>query len=113
MKPEDKIRIQHMIDAVEEALSFCSGISENEFNKNRMLVLSVIKEIEIIGEAASKISEETKLRYKHIPWQDIVGMRNRLIHGYFDVNMKLVWNTIKRDLPYLNKALRGISKIYE
>jgi uncharacterized protein with HEPN domain len=61
MKPEDKIRIKHMIDAAEEALSFTAGISETEFNKNRMLVLSIIKEIEIIGEAASKVSEDTKL----------------------------------------------------
>ncbi len=58
--------------------------------KTECFFLSVIKEIEIIGEAASKISEETKLKYDHIPWQDIVGMRYRLIHGYFDVNMKLV-----------------------
>lgn len=108
MNPEDKIRIQHMIDAAEEALSFCSGISEKEFNKNRMLVLSVIKEIEIIGEAASKISEETKLRYNNIPWLDIVGMRNRLIHGYFDVDIRMVWNTIKNDLPSLLKSLKEI-----
>lgn len=108
MKLDDKIRIQHMIDAAEEALSFVSDKSEKEFNKNRMLVLSIIKEIEIIGEAASKISEETKLRYNNIPWQDIVGMRNRLIHGYFDVNIKLVWNTIKNDLPSLLKSLKEI-----
>lgn len=108
MKLDDKIRIQHMIDAAEEALSFVSDKSENEFNRNRMLVLSIIKEIEIIGEAASKISEETRLKYNNIPWQDIVGMRNRLIHGYFDVNIKLVWNTIKNDLPSLLKSLKEI-----
>lgn len=108
MKLDDKIRIQHMIDAAEEALSFVSDKSENEFNRNRMLVLSIIKEIEIIGEAASKISEETKLKFNNIPWQDIVGMRNRLIHGYFDVDIKLVWNTIKNDLPSLLKSLKEI-----
>jgi uncharacterized protein with HEPN domain len=105
MKPEDKIRIRHMIAAAEEALSFIIDISETEFNKNRMLVLSIIKEIEIIGEAASKISEDTRLHHNNIPWQDIVDMRNRLIHGYFDVNVKLVWNTIKNDLPSLIKSL--------
>ncbi|MEW6006503.1 MAG: HepT-like ribonuclease domain-containing protein [Stygiobacter sp.] len=108
MKLDDKIRIQHMIDAAEEALSFVSDKSENEFNRNRMLVLSIIKEIEIIGEAASKISEETKLKFNNIPWQDIVGMCNRLIHGYFDVDIKLVWNTIKNDLPSLLKSLKEI-----
>lgn len=102
-----------MIDAAEEALSFTAGISETEFNKNRMLVLSIIKEIEIIGEAASKVSEDTKLKHNKIPWQDIVDMRNRLIHGYFDVNVKLVWNTIKNDLPSLLKSLNEILRSNE
>jgi uncharacterized protein with HEPN domain len=108
MKPDDKIRVQHMIDAAEEVKSFVADASEQDFIKNRMLILSVIKEIEIIGEAASKISEVTKLEYPDIPWQDIVGMRNRLIHGYFDVNVKLVWNTVKNNLPDLNKSLKEI-----
>lgn len=108
MKPDDKIRVQHMIDAAEEAKSFVGDTSEQDFIKNRMLILSVIKEIEIIGEAASKISEVTKLEYPDIPWQDIVGMRNRLIHGYFDVNVKLVWNTVKNNLPALIESLKEI-----
>jgi uncharacterized protein with HEPN domain len=100
MRPEDRIRILHMIDAAEEAMSFVADSSEKDFSKNRMLILSVIKEIEIIGEAASKISEGTKSKYSNIPWQDIIGMRNRLIHGYFDVSVKLVWNTTKNNLPH-------------
>jgi uncharacterized protein with HEPN domain len=110
MKPEDKIRIRHMIDAAEEALSFITDISETEFNKSRMLVLSIIKEIEIIGEAASKIPEDTRLKHSNVPWQDIIDMRNRLIHGYFDVNVKLVWNTLKNDLPPLILSLKEILK---
>ena len=108
MKPEDKVRIQHMIEGVEEALSFSSDVTENDFFKNRMLILSVIKDIEIIGEAASKISEETRSKFLQIPWKDIIGMRNRLIHGYFDVDIKLVWNTLKYNLPSLLKNLNEI-----
>ncbi|MGB5531092.1 MAG: HepT-like ribonuclease domain-containing protein [Ignavibacteriaceae bacterium] len=108
MKDNDRIRIQHIIDASEEALSFVLNVDRENFFKNRMLILSIIKEIEIIGEAASKISEETKLQYSHIPWKDIVGMRNRLIHGYFDVNVELVWNTTKNNLPPLIKSLKEI-----
>jgi uncharacterized protein with HEPN domain len=67
MKPEDGIRIQHMIDAANEALFFTGDIVEEDFSRNRMLILSVIKEVEIIGEAASKISEETKSKYPDIP----------------------------------------------
>jgi uncharacterized protein with HEPN domain len=101
MKDSDRIRIQHIIDAAEEALSFVEEIKIENFSKNRMIILSVIKEIEIIGEAASKISQETKSNHTTIPWKDIVGMRNRLIHGYFDVDIKLVWNTVKNDIPSL------------
>ena len=73
-----------------------------------MIILSVIKDIEIICEAASKISEEIKIRNSDVPWQDIIGMRNRLIHGYFDVDIKLVWNTTKNNLPSLLKTLISI-----
>ena len=106
MKPDDKIRIMHMVDAAEEALSFVAESSQIEFSENRMLILSIIKEIEIIGEAASKISEGAKSEFSDIPWQDIVGMRNRLIHGYFDVDVTMVWNTIKNNLPSLIKSLK-------
>ncbi|HSD63824.1 MAG TPA: HepT-like ribonuclease domain-containing protein [Ignavibacteriaceae bacterium] len=64
-------------------------------------MLSIIKEIEIIGEAASKLSEEYIENHSDVPWIDIVGMRNRLIHGYFDVDIELIWNTVKKDLPDL------------
>ena len=73
-----------------------------------MLILSVIKDIEITGEAASKITTETKTKYDNIPWKDIVGMRNRLIHGYFEVDIKLVWNTAKNNLPQLLNSLKEI-----
>ncbi|NCS90662.1 MAG: DUF86 domain-containing protein [Ignavibacteria bacterium] len=108
MGDEDRIRFRHMIDASEEDLSFVRTAKKEEFSQSRQLILSVIKDIEIIGEAASKISEETKLKYPIIPWKDIVGMRNRLIHGYFDVNINLVWNTTKNNLPPLIKSLKEI-----
>ena len=110
MNQNDRIRIKHMLIAAEEALTFVEKVNYEEFSKNRMLILSVIKDIEIIGEAASKISNETMNLYSVIPWQDIIGMRNRLIHGYFDVDIKLVWNTLKYNLPDLIKQLINILK---
>ena len=98
-----------MIDATEEALSFTSGISRQEFSSNRMLILSVIKDIEIIGEAASRVTSDTKTDYPKIPWKDIILMRNRLIHGYFDVDISLVWNTVEQDLPELLQMLKKIT----
>jgi len=73
-----------------------------------MLVLSLIRELEIIGEAASKISAETRSQNTSIPWQDISGMRNRLIHAYFDVDLDTVWSTVSRDLPTLKAELEKI-----
>ncbi len=73
-----------------------------------MLTLSLIKSIEIIGEAASKISEECKNQNSIIQWIDIINMRHRLIHTYFDINLDIVWKTIIADLPELVDELREI-----
>ncbi|GIK62031.1 MAG: DUF86 domain-containing protein [Ignavibacteriota bacterium] len=108
MQQSDFIRIKHMIDAAEEAISFAEGKQRKDLDKERMLVLSVIKEIEIIGEAASKISIEVKAEYSNIPWDEITGMRNHLVHGYFDVDLDMLWNTIKQDLPSLITNLKKI-----
>ena len=95
----DKILLQHMLDAAKEALSFASGKTRTDLETNRMLVLSLVKDIEIIGEAASRVSEEFKASYPQIPWQEIIGMRNRLIHVYFDVDLDVLWSTVTKNLP--------------
>jgi len=108
MQPHDDIRLRHMLDSAEEAIEFAAGKSRNDFDDNRKLLLAIIKSIEIIGEAASQISEARKAENDNIPWKDIIGMRNRLSHGYFDVNLDIVWQTVKTDLPDLIKALKEI-----
>lgn len=97
-----------MIDATEEVLSFIYRKTEIEFRKDRKLILSSIKEIEIIGEAASKISPDFKKQHPEIPWDEIIRTRNRLIHGYFDINLNIVWKTVARDLPDLAKKLKEL-----
>jgi uncharacterized protein with HEPN domain len=105
MGPEDLIRIRHILDAVKEALAFSMDKFRDDLDNNRMLTLAIIKELEIIGEAASKITPEFKASQPHIPWLDIVGMRNRLTHGYFDVDLDLVWTTLQEDLPLILEQL--------
>lgn len=97
-----------MIDAAEEAISFVEGKDREALDSERMLVLSVIKEIEIIGEAAAKVSVEVKEINSQVPWDDITGMRNHLIHGYFNVDLEMLWNTVKLDLPMLLIKLKKI-----
>ena len=108
MLKDDRIRLQHMLDAANEALTFIQGKIRADLDSDRMLVLSLTRELEIIGEAASKISAETRSQNTSIPWQDISGMRNRLIHAYFDIDLDTIWTTVSRDLPTLKAELEKI-----
>jgi len=98
---DDRVRLQHMLDAVNEALTFTEGKVRADLDHDRMLVLSLIRELEIIGEAASKVFRGTRSQNNVVPWRDITGMRNRLIHAYFDVDLDTVWRTVTKDLPAL------------
>lgn len=87
-----------MLDAAKEAISFVEGKTRKDLDKNRILLLAIVKELEIIGEAAVKVSKETKKNLHAIPWESIAGIRNRLIHAYFDIDLDRVWDTVKDDL---------------
>ncbi len=108
MQDKDRIRLLHMMEAAKEALSFLKGKSRQDLDQNRQLVLAIIREVEIIGEAAGKVSEEVRSQYPQVPWLDIVNMRHHLIHVYFDVDLNIVWDTAVKDLPDLVKALETI-----
>jgi uncharacterized protein with HEPN domain len=97
-----------MRDAAIEAIDFVAGRSRDELNTNRMLTLALVKDIEIIGEAASIISAECRARYSQLPWVQIIGMRNRLTHAYFEVNLDIVWQVVTNDLPALVMELEEI-----
>ena len=103
MLPDDKTRLSHMRDASAEALSFIAGKTRDDLDDDRQLVLALIKSVEIIGEAAARVSPEMKSAAPAIPWADIVGMRNRLIHAYFDVDLDILWKTIAHELPSLHQ----------
>jgi uncharacterized protein with HEPN domain len=105
---DDKVRLRHMLDAAREAISFSSDKSRSALDSDRMLVLALVKDIEMIGEAASRVSEETQTAYSDIPWPELIGMRNRLIHAYFDINLDIVWQTVVEDLPALLSKLEVI-----
>ena len=108
MRKDDAIRVRHMIDAAREALLFAKDKTRHHLSSDRMLTLSLIKSIEMIGEAASTVTDETRAQFPEIPWRDIVGMRNRLIHVYYDIDLDRVWDTITDDLPGLLVQLEKI-----
>lgn len=105
MQSTDLVRMRHMLDAAREAVSFIAGKNRQDLDANRMLTLSLVKDVEILGEAASKVSEEGKRVSPDIPWRDIIAMRNRLIHGYFDVDLNIVWHTVTDELPPIIQQL--------
>lgn len=108
MQPDDRIRIQHMLDSAWEVQAFVEDRTRDDLDNDRMLVLALVKAIEIIGEAASRISEETQEHYKTIPWMSIIGMRNRLVHAYYDIDLNILWATVWDDLPPLVAELEKI-----
>jgi len=108
MLPDDVIRLRHMLDSAREAAEFADGKLRSDLDDDRMLLLAIIKSIEIIGEAASKVSDTCRAEYDNIPWRDIIGMRNRLSHGYYDLNLDIVWETVQSDLPNIINSLNQI-----
>ena len=93
--------MRHMLDAAREALAFAQDRTLDDVRNDRMLALSLVKELEIIGEAAGRVSEDVKAMAPEVPWPVLVGMRNRLIHAYFDIDAEIVWITVTTGLPEL------------
>jgi uncharacterized protein with HEPN domain len=96
------VRMRHMRDHAREARQHASGRTRADLDRDRLLVL-----VEVIGEAASQVPAEVRERFPSIPWRDIIGMRNRLIHGYDVVDLDALWDTVTNDLPPLIAQLEA------
>jgi uncharacterized protein with HEPN domain len=99
MKRDDSVYIRHIWDAIERIDKYTSGVDEKTFLSNTLIQDAVIRQIEVIGEAAKRLSPELRQTRADIPWQDIAGMRDKLIHGYFGVEIPQVWLTLVTDFP--------------
>ncbi len=111
MNKDDTVFLKHILDAIDLIDDYLKDKSYEEFEENRMLQDAVIREIEIIGEATKNLSVEFRNKYSEIPWRQIAGMRDKLIHGYFGVDLGAVWDTATKDIPSLRKKLREILKM--
>ncbi len=107
-RSEDITRMRHMLDAGLKAVEFTRGCERTDLDKDEKLSLSIVRLLEILGEAANNISDECQEEFPEIPWRQIAATRNRLIHGYFDVDLDVVWQIITKDLPALVAQLEAI-----
>ena len=108
MREDDRIRVGHMIEAGDSIRQFMSGRDRTALDTDRMLLFAVVRAIEVIGEAASKVSQEARDAAKAIPWRSIIGMRNRIVHAYWDIDTEIVWKTVTEEIPALLPLLRGL-----
>ena len=107
-RKSDVIRLRHILDAAKKALHFTKEKSRTDLDTEEQLTLALVRLLEIMGEAASKVTPATQSLYPSFPWKQIIGTRNRLIHGYDQVNLDILWQIIKADLPPLVTELQKI-----
>ena len=105
---DDLTYIEHINESIDKIKRFTSQLTRENFNNNEMVQDAVIRNIEIIGEAAKQISNQFRDQYTDIPWKEITGMRDRLIHGYAGVDLSLVWDTVENDLPGLQNQIKSL-----
>lgn len=108
---DDQLYIEDMKSFTSEAIDLTKGISLDECHKNRVLQLALVKLLENIGEASIKVSNYYKENYRNIPWEELRGMRNRLVHGYNKINLEIVYHTCRTDLPFLLNELQKIENL--
>jgi len=108
MFKDDEIRLRHILDAAQEAVQFIEGHCREDLDTDRKLNLSLVRLLEIIGEAARGTTTGFRQKYSELPWKSMAGMRDRLIHGYFDVNLDVVWKTVTNDLQPLIDKIKKI-----
>lgn len=104
----DHISLQQMLGHAQQAVAMAQQRQRQDLETDYMLQLALTRLVEILGEAAARVSPPTREKYPEIPWQAMVGMRNRLIHGYDKVDLNLLWDTIEIDLPPLMAMLERI-----
>lgn len=101
----DLIRLKHIYEAAQKAIQFVATREQKDLEDDEMLVLALTRLVEIIGEASTHISDNVRETMPDIPWKQMIGMRNRLIHGYYDIDNDVLWKTIQNNLPTLVESL--------
>lgn len=105
---DDIITLRQMLDHTEEAVTLAGTRMRSELESDRIFFLALLKLVEIVGEAATRVSQKTQEAHTEIPWREIIGTRNRLIHGYDNVDYDILWNIVTLDFPMLAQQIKNL-----
>ncbi|MCO5381534.1 MAG: DUF86 domain-containing protein [Methanosarcina barkeri] len=113
MRKNDLIYLNHILNSIERIEEYTGNIEKSNFLSNNLVQDGTIRQIEIMGEATKNLSKDFREKYPKVPWSDIAGMRDRLIHHYFGVDLQAVWSTVKVDIPDLKDDILAILDVFE
>lgn len=106
-KPKDKTRLLHILEAIDNLFEFTKGITFEEYKSNKILRFAVIKNLEIIGEAAYLLTKDFREKHPDIDWNAVIGMRHVLVHGYYQIKDEIVWASIQTELQPLKEKIES------
>lgn len=107
-KYDDKARLGHIYDAIIKIEKYISGVEKTVFLQNDILQDAVMRQVEIIGEASSRISDEMQEKHPNLPWFEMRAIRNKIVHDYLEINTDIIWDTVQSDLPPLKNQIKNI-----
>ena len=103
---EDTVSLRQMLDHIEEAVALTQGRTRDDLESDRVFFLALLKLVEIVGEAATRVSQATQAAHPELPWREVIGTRNRLIHGYDAVDYDILWEIVATDFPPLSQEIK-------
>ncbi len=110
MKRESRDYIEDIVSAVDEIADFTKGMTWEEFRQDKKTINAVVRSLEVIGEASKRISQDIKTRYPDVPWKYMAGMRDKLIHEYFGIDLDIIWAVIRQEIPAVEPIIRQLLK---
>jgi len=112
MSKHDTVYLDHILDAINQIEFYTDGLSYETFSEDRLIQDGVVRQLEIIGEACRALSPDFRAQHPDPPWKQIMGLRNRLIHAYFDINLGIIWDIVQADIPRLKAQVRSLADLY-